>query len=133
MKMLVITLLLAMNGHILILDGLVSSVQAIPVGAEIAAADGVTHLISLGGSLFAVGVQIAAPVTAAVLVGNVAMGVLARTAPQLQVFMLAYPMQIAIGMFTLAMALPLIAAPVAGWPADYVSLVSRILEAFGTR
>jgi flagellar biosynthetic protein FliR len=133
MKMLVVVLILSLDGHILILEALTASTQLIPVGAGIAAEQGLGALVATGGRLFSIGLQIAAPVTAAVFVSNLAMGVLARIAPQLQVFMLAYPLQIMIGLFTLAMALPLIATLFTDWPGQYRGLVGQLLESLGGR
>ncbi|MGH7506990.1 MAG: flagellar biosynthetic protein FliR [Longimicrobiales bacterium] len=133
MKLVVITLMLTMDGHILMVEALAASTHIIPIGADIAAREGLAALVATGGHLFAIGVQIAAPVTAAVLVSNIAMGVLARTAPQLQVFMLAYPLQIVVGLFTLAMSLPLIATLFTDWPGQYRGLVGQLLETLGGR
>lgn len=133
MKMFVVVLILSLDGHLIILDALLASTDVIPVGAGIAAEQGLGALVATGGHLFALGVQIAAPVTAAVLITNVAMGVLARTAPQLQVFMLAYPLQIVVGLFTLAMALPLIGTLFLDWPGQYRGLVGHLLDSLGGR
>jgi flagellar biosynthesis protein FliR len=133
MKMVVILLILSTDGHIVMIEAIAASTDIIPVGTGIAAEQGLGALIGTGSHLFALGVQIAAPVTAAVLITNIAMGVLARTAPQLQVFMLAYPLQIVVGLFTLALALPLIGTLFTDWPAQYRGLVGQLLEALGGR
>jgi flagellar biosynthesis protein FliR len=133
MKLLVIVLILSTNGHVVMIEAIAASTDIIPVGAGVAAEQGLGALIATGSHLFALGVQIAAPVTAAVLISNVAMGVLARTAPQLQVFMLAYPLQIVVGLFTLAMALPLIGTLFTDWPGQYRGLVAQLLDALGGR
>lgn len=133
MKLFVVTLILSMDGHLLMLDAIASSVHLIPVGAEIHTQEGLAALVGMGSDLFSIGVRIAAPVCAAVLMSNLAMGILARTAPQLQVFMLAYPLQIAVGMFTLAMALPLIATTFTTWPGQYRDVVTNLFAVFGAR
>jgi flagellar biosynthetic protein FliR len=131
--LMVVTLILTMDGHVLILEALAESVAIVPLGNGIDAADGALALAGLGGSMLARGVQIAAPVMAAVFVGNLAMGVLARTAPQLQVFMLAYPLQIVIGTSVLALALPLIGVMFTDWPDQYRGFVADMLERLGGR
>jgi flagellar biosynthetic protein FliR len=131
--LMVVTLILTMDGHVLILEALAESVAIVPLGNGIDAADGALALAGLGGSMLARGVQIAAPVMAAVFVGNLAMGVLARTAPQLQVFMLAYPLQIVIGTSVLALALPLIGVTFTDWPDQYRGFVADMLERLGGR
>jgi flagellar biosynthesis protein FliR len=131
--LMVVTLILSMNGHILVLEGLAESVSAVPLGSAIAARESALSLAGVGATMLATGVQIAAPVMAAVFVGNLAMGVLARTAPQLQVFMLAYPLQIVIGTAALALAIPLIGVTFTHWPDEYRGFVSNLFDTLGGR
>jgi flagellar biosynthetic protein FliR len=131
LKLLVVTLLLVGGGHILMLEALADSIVALPPGQPIAAADGMLTMAMLGGSLFTVGVQIAAPVMAAVFVGNLAMGVLARIAPQMQVFMLAYPLQIVISLLVLMLSLPLLGVTMAGWNEHYRTTVIGLFDVLG--
>lgn len=133
LKMIVVTLLLVGGGHILMLEALTDSVSVLPPGQSVAAAAGLLSMARMGSALFVIGIQIAAPVMAAVFVGNVAMGVLARTAPQIQVFMLAYPMQIVIGIMVLMLSLPLLGVTMAGWNEHYRTTVVGLFDAFGGR
>ena len=64
------------------------------------------------------------------MIGNAILGVFAKTVPQLNVLMMAFPLQIGIGLLTLALSLSLIAAFFAGWPEHYADLVSQVLERF---
>ncbi len=133
LKRVVITLLLALGGHLLMLEALAASLTAAPLGSPVAAAEGMQAALQLASRLFIIGVQIAAPVIAAVFVGNLAMGVLARTAPQLQIFMLAYPLQIVIGTAALALSLPLLGVTFAGWNEQYRTVANGLLDALGGR
>lgn len=131
MNLLVSTLWLSAGGLLLMLEALSESAALLPVGGPVAGSAGALSLIKLGSLLFALGLQIAAPVVAAVFVGNLAMGVLARIAPQLQIFMLAYPLQIVIGVLVLALTLPLLGVTVAGWPEQYRTIVLNVLSELG--
>jgi flagellar biosynthetic protein FliR len=122
-----IALLLAANGHLLMIEALAGTLHIVPIGGGLALAEGARTMVALGGSLFELGLRFAAPVTAAVLVANVALGVLARTVPQMNVLMVAFPVQIGIGLLTLAVALPLIAVVFSTWPSDYEALLGRLL------
>jgi flagellar biosynthetic protein FliR len=133
LKMMTITLLLVGGGHILMLEALADSVFILPPGESVAAADGLYTMARMGASLFTIGIQIAAPVMAAVFVGNLAMGVLARTAPQVQVFMLAYPLQIVIGLSVLMLSLPLLGVTMGGWSERYRTTVVTLFDVFGGR
>ena len=96
-------LLFASNLHHLLFYGLAGSYDLFPVGgipdagsmAEMAA-------LALAGS-FAVGVQIAAPFLIVSFLIYVGMGVLARLMPQIQVFLLAMPLQILLSLVTLSL------------------------------
>ncbi len=123
----VTALILAGGGHLVILEGLAASHALVPSGAPLRA-EGVSGIVSLGATLLWIGLRIAAPVIAAMILGNVALGVLARTVPQLNVLMVAFPMQIGIGLFVLAAALPLVASAFAGWGGDYTELAGGLLR-----
>lgn len=123
-------LLLALDGHLLILQALALSSGVIPVGGTVAFEPGLFALVSLGADLFLIGVRFAAPVMAAVLISHVSLGLLAKAAPQVNVLLVAFPVQIAIGLFTLAVSLPLVATFFASWPVTYESIISTLLSAF---
>ncbi|MCL5036820.1 MAG: flagellar biosynthetic protein FliR [Chloroflexi bacterium] len=63
--------------------------------------------IHLVGALFYMAIQIAAPVLAALFIVQVALGLLSRVAPQMNVFMLSFPLNIAIGVLLLMVSLPI--------------------------
>jgi len=63
------------------------------------------------------------------MIGNAALGVMARTVPQLNVLTVAFPMQIAIGLFALAATLPLVARFVADFEGHYIEVVAPLLRA----
>lgn len=124
-----LSLVLALNGHLVMLDALATSVKRIPVGTPIDVAVGLYSFVSLGSSLFALGLQLAAPVMAVVLIANVALAVLSRAAPQLQILQLAFPIQILVGIGTLAATLPFIASWFLGWEASYDAMLTRAMGA----
>lgn len=128
-----LTLLIVLGGHVFMLEAVSASLDTIPLGAQVAAVDGLVEMLRLGALLFAFGVQIAAPVMAAVFVSNLAMGVLARTAPQLQMFVLAYPLQIMVGTAALALALPLLGVTFGGWTVQYREVATGLIGSLGGR
>jgi flagellar biosynthetic protein FliR len=60
---------------------------------------------------------------------NVALGIMSRAVPQLNVLTLAFPVQIATGLFVLAVTLPLIAMSFYDWPDAYRTLAGGLIEA----
>lgn len=112
----VVTLLLVTGGHLVMVESLAGSYAWIPLGSHPDLLAGAASSIRVGARLFAAGLQFAAPVVGTVAVGYVALGVLARTAPQLNVLAVSFPLQIALGLLVLGAALPLLATYFASWP-----------------
>lgn len=103
---LAIIVFLVSNGHHLLLNGLFESFRLVPIlGAVID--KGLTVLIvDLVWGTFTVAVQLSLPVLVAILLTEVALGVLARTMPQMNIFVVGIPAKILIGLFVLSFALP---------------------------
>jgi flagellar biosynthetic protein FliR len=64
------------------------------------------QLIQLTGNLFVIAIQVGAPVIAAMLLTTVAFGLVARTVPQMNVFIVAMPLKIGVGLLFMGFALP---------------------------
>jgi len=126
-----LALLLSLNLHLVMLDAVAASMRLLPVGGEMDLAAGAAAMVRTGSTLFMLGLRFAAPVVAAVLIANVALAVLSRAAPQLNVLSVAFPLQIMVGLFALLAALPFIATFFTGWTGTYDSLVGGILNALG--
>jgi flagellar biosynthetic protein FliR len=124
-----ITLLLAVDAHLVMIDAIAQSVRAIPVGSGIHAA-GMLAMVRSGSVLFGLGLQFAAPVTATVLVANTALAILGRAAPSLNVLSLAFPIQIGVGMVALSASIPFIGAFYHGWSGVYMNTIHRVFTAF---
>jgi flagellar biosynthetic protein FliR len=126
----VMALLLASGGHLAILEVLTASLRVFPPGSPMDLQAGISASVGAMAHQFVLGLRFAAPVVAAMMIGNAALGVTAKTVPQLNVLMMAFPLQIAIGLLTLALSLSLIAAFFGDWPEHYADLVSGIVERF---
>ena len=104
--LLAVLIFLAMDGHHFLLQALASSFDLLPLGQiEFASAAG-ERLLRLTGGVFLIAVKIAAPVMVSLLLTSVALGILARTVPQMNVFIVGFPLKIGIGMIALACSLP---------------------------
>ena len=114
-----ITILLALNVHLGMLEALAASLRAVPVGSALNITGGLSNLLALGGTLFVTGLRFAAPVIGTVMVGNAALAVMSRATPQLNILSVAFPLQIGLGLFALGIALPFIASTLGTWPGNY--------------
>ena len=97
---------LAVNGHLQMVSLLSQSFSALPIGAEASAATGLRALVSWGGGIFVAGLLLSLPLLAALLITNLALGILTRAAPQLNIFTVGFPLTLAIGLLVLVLAMP---------------------------
>ena len=98
MTMLVSVLFLLMNGHLVVFEVLTESFTTLPVGNALV----VNQFWELAGRLgwvFSAGLLLILPVIAALLVVNIAFGVMTRAAPQLNIFSIGFPLTLVMGMF----------------------------------
>lgn len=129
LSFLAVLLLLTVDGHLVMLEALSASLEAVPIGGAVDLRAGVAELAALGARLFSLGMRFAAPVVAVLLVGYVALGVVARAVPQMNVLLVAFPIQIGAGLLSLALVLPLVAEGFASWPVDFEALMSGVFGA----
>jgi flagellar biosynthetic protein FliR len=100
---------LAINGHLMMIAGIAESFRVIPVGGAGVSAASLMGLVGLGSEMFRVGLHLALPVLATMLILNLALGVLARAAPQLNIFAVGFPSTIIIGLTAFVLIMPLVA------------------------
>ncbi|GJJ03915.1 flagellar biosynthetic protein FliR [Duganella rhizosphaerae] len=103
---------LAVNAHLVLLSVLVESFYTLPVSASPVYGGGFKQLADWGGKIFSTGVQLSLPIVAALLITNVALGILTRAAPQLNLFGIGFPITLGVGLLVIAMTLPYLATPV---------------------
>lgn len=97
---------LAMNGHLLIIEALAQSFQTLPVMAQPFSATGWRALAGWGKEVFLAGLLLSMPIMAALLITNLALGIMTRAAPQLNVFSVGFPITLTAGFIVLIVALP---------------------------
>ncbi|WP_144461062.1 flagellar biosynthetic protein FliR [Siminovitchia fortis] len=92
-------LLLAVDGHHMLLDGIFYSYQFIPID-KISLGFGnvglVEYVIKAFAMMFVIAFQMAVPVVAVLFLVDVALGIIARTVPQMNVFVVGFPIKIAV-------------------------------------
>ncbi|MFD2643371.1 flagellar biosynthetic protein FliR [Pseudomonas japonica] len=97
LTMLVTLLFLAMNGHLVVFEVLSESFTTLPVGSGLM----VNHFWDLAGRLgwvLGAALLLVLPAITALLVVNIAFGVMTRAAPQLNIFSIGFPMTLVLGM-----------------------------------
>lgn len=122
-------LFLAMNGHLLALSALAESFTLLPVSSVPFAAKGLTAIVSAASMIFASGLMLALPMIAALLIANLALGVLTRVAPTLNLFAVGFPITMAAGFIVLFLSLPLIGSAFEGLYERGFTLLGTVLRA----
>jgi flagellar biosynthetic protein FliR len=98
---------LAINGHHLFLTGLVESFQVLPMSLSGLNFELFAETGKLVQEIMVIGLKISSPILAAILFTNVAMGILGRAVPQINVFITSLPVNILLGFFIIALSIPL--------------------------
>jgi flagellar biosynthetic protein FliR len=117
---------LAANLHLVVLSTLVDSFTTMPVTAMPMGGDLFRQLAGWGGRIFSAGVQLALPVVAGLLITNIALGILTRAAPQLNLFGVGFPVTLTVGFLMLALTLPYLAVPLERLFADGFAMMRKI-------
>jgi len=104
-------LFLSMNGHLLYFATLAQSFSAIPVSAMPLGAASWLNLAELGSKIFSAGLLLALPIVVALMITNVALAVLTRAAPQLNIFALGFPLTLLGGFVSIAISMNYLATP----------------------
>ena len=104
----VLAMLLFLSGsaHHWFIIAMAESLQSIPLGALSASGAVLPVILTLLGKACVIAIQLAAPVSIALLLATLVLGVMARLVPQLNVFMLSFPATLGLGLVMLALALP---------------------------
>jgi flagellar biosynthesis protein FliR len=107
------TLLFAIDGHLLLVRGFLTSFTAAPLTSL--STDSLAKLLTGDIALFFVSaLEIAAPLLAALFLAEAALGLLARAAPQMNIFQLGLPVKILVTLTLAGLALPLLPDAVSG-------------------
>ncbi len=97
---------ISINGHFYLLEGIVTSFKVMPlIGSTFPDITG-QMLLQISSKIFVIGMKVAAPVLVAILLTNTGLGILARTIPQLNIFIIGFPIQISVGLITLGLSIP---------------------------
>ena len=112
-------LFLAIDGHHSVIAAAADSFRVLPLGAALSAASA-ARSIDLAAELFSLGVRMALPAVISLMLTDVALSMIARTAPQINLFTVGIPLKMGVGLL----------AVLAGFPV-FVSLTTDALRTIG--
>jgi flagellar biosynthesis protein FliR len=116
-------LFLVMNGHIMLLLAITRSLHAFPVDQSFLVTVGQMKLHKLGAEIFASALWIALPMIGMLMFANLALGIISRVAPQMNIFSIGFPITLVVGLVGIAVTLPMLDQP-------FMALMERTIEIF---
>lgn len=111
MGLLALLIFMAINGHLMLIATLTHSFTAIPISATAPGSGTWLNLANAGVVVFSSGLLLALPILTALLITNIALGVLSRAAPQLNLFAVGFPLTLALGFIMLIVSLSYLSVP----------------------
>lgn len=97
---------LALNGHIALINMLVSSFEFLPA-VDFFSVNNMIAVAEWGGRMFIGAVLISIPAVTALLVANIAMGLMTRVAPQMNIFSVGFPLTMILGFIFIMVSIPM--------------------------
>lgn len=104
LNLLAVAIFFAIDGHHMLIRGLVFSLEQVPPGTFVSEIDGGAVVAQFGG-MFVYAVALSAPVLFVILLVDIVLAVIARSMPQVNVFIVSLPLKILIGLIVLAISL----------------------------
>lgn len=130
-----VLLFFLLNGHHALLASVAQSFDVIPVGQAQMNASVVQTVFDAFTALFVLSVRIALPVVAAVFLTDVALGIMNRAVPQMNMFVVGFPVKIGVGLFVYMLAVGAVVAvlgQLVGETGTMAVYVRAMLRALGT-
>lgn len=118
---------LAMDGHLYLLQALASSFAIMPPGGFFARPALFSEIIAMSGQMFVLAVKVAGPILAALFLIELALALMARAAPQMNLLMIGMPIKIAVGFFFMGIVFTLLSHTIENSIYDFGPLFRHLL------
>lgn len=119
-------LFIVMNGHLMVLMAIIKSFDAFPVDQNFLEAIKQMRIQDLGSDLFASGLWIALPMVGLLMFVNLALGIVSRVAPQMNIYAIGFPITLTVGLIGITATLPMLDQPM-------MTLMERAIDIFARR
>ena len=120
---------LSFNGHLYLLNGLMKSFDLLPPGSILITERLVSQIFALSGQIFVLAIQIGAPVIAAILLVDLALALVSRASPQMNVLIIGFPLKIGVGFLFLSIIFDIISRHMEGFVSRMPALFSQLIGA----
>lgn len=119
---------LALDGHLYMLKGFAASFQILPPGSLYIGEDILWEILSLSANVFVLALKIAAPVMVALFLVEVALGLIARTSPQVHIMEFGFPIKIGVGFFFVGLLLVVMTGQVESFIKGLDNMMSNLMR-----
>lgn len=126
--LLVMLTFLALNGHLMLIEVLVDGFRTLPVGTEGLGNAGLWQLVGWGTKIFAGALAVALPGLTALLIVNIAFGVMSRAAPTLNLFAVGFPVSLVFGLVIVLASLPTLQSSFIALMTEGFDLLRQLLQ-----
>ena len=116
-------LFIVVNGHLTLLMAVIRSFQSFPADGNILQVISTVQIYRLGTDLFASALWVALPMIALLVFVNLALGIISRVAPQMNIYAIGFPITLTVGMVGIAATLPMLDAPL-------LALMDKVVDLF---
>ncbi len=127
-NLLAMLILLASDAHHLFVKSLVLSFQIVPPYGFHFGSGVMDQVVNFGGEMFVIAIKLGAPLIAVLLLMSVAFGLAARAVPQMNIFFVAAPLKIMVGLLFMAISLPYMATFMAALMGGLGERILKILN-----
>lgn len=127
---LALVVFVGLNAHHVLLRGLAASYAAIPVGLGGVDGQMAAVVAQMLGAVFVIGMQLAAPVVIVLLIVELAIGLLTRSVPSLNVMVIGFPLRLLAGLLALGAAVSAVPAMVHSSAPRLIDLATRLAQLF---
>ncbi len=114
------------NGHLLLLMAVIKSFESFPVDGHFMDALAQMRIYEMGSAVFASAFWIALPMIAMLLFVNLALGIISRVAPQMNIYAVGFPVTLTVGLIGIVATLPMLEQPL-------MALLQRAMDIFGVQ
>ncbi|QLA16409.1 flagellar biosynthetic protein FliR [Desulfolutivibrio sulfoxidireducens] len=119
---------LSLNGHLFLLQGLADSFHLVPPGGLLINPELGEHLLAFSGNIFVLAAKIAAPVIASLFLVDLALALISRAAPQMNVLFIGFPLKIGVGFVFMTLVLTALARYVGEYIIEMDAIFRAVLK-----
>jgi flagellar biosynthetic protein FliR len=97
---------LVLDGHLMLIQAMIRSYEVLPAGGAQVNKELMQMMVQLTSGVFSIGFQLGAPLIVSLFLANLIIALLSRAVPQIQVFVVGFPLTLMLGFLFLMLGMP---------------------------